>query len=234
MDIKILASSSSGNSYYISDGKTHLLLDAGIQLKRIQIALKFGVSKLNGCFISHAHKDHSRAATALAGLGIDVYASAGTMGACEGFKGHRFHVLQALKEIFVGSFACLPFDTQHDAPEPLGFLFSSTKTGEKLLYFTDTFYLKYRFKGLTHIMAECNYDKESLEYAVAAGYVPDIVQKRIVKSHMSLGNLIEMLKANDLSKVKQIYLMHLSNNNSNEKRFKIEIQKATGAEVYLC
>jgi len=234
MDIKVLASSSSGNSYHISDGKTHLLLDAGIQLKRIQIALHFKICQLNACFISHAHKDHSRATIALAGLGIDIYTSAGTLEACGGLKGHRFHVLQALKEVSVGSFKILPFDVQHDAPEPLGFLFSSIETDEKLLYFTDTFYLKYRFQGLTHIMAECNYDKESLEYAVAAGYVPEIVQKRIVKSHMSLENLVEMLKANDLSKVKQIYLMHLSQNNSNEKHFKTEIQKATGAEVYLC
>lgn len=233
MDIKVLASSSSGNAYRISDGKTQLLLDAGIPLKKIQIGLKFGVSKLDGCFISHAHKDHSKAAEALAIVGIDIYTSAGTLEAC-GLKGHRFHILRSREEITVGSFKCLPFDVQHDVPEPLGFLLSSTETGEKLLYFTDTFYLKYRFKGLTHIMAECNYDAETLNNSIAKGYVHQAVAKRVLKSHMSLEHLIEMLKANDLSKVKQIYLMHLSSNNSDEKRFKTEIQKVTGSEVYVC
>lgn len=233
MDIKVLASSSSGNAYRISDGKTQLLLDAGIPLARIQIGLSFNACRLGGCFISHAHKDHSKAAESLAKLGVDIYTSAGTMDAC-GFKGHRFHVLQAREEITVGSFKCLPFDVQHDVPEPLGFLFSSIEKDEKLLYFTDTYYLKYRFKGLNYIMAECNYDTETLNNSIEKGYVHQAVARRVMTSHMSLEHLIEMLKANDLSKVKQIYLMHLSSNNSDEKRFKTEIQKVSGAEVYVC
>ena len=128
----------------------------------------------------------------------------------------------------------LPFDVQHDAPEPLGFLFTSVETGEKLLYFTDTYYIKYKFQGLTHIMAECNYDAETLQRSVDAGYIPIELVPRLVKSHMSLEHFLDLLKANDLSKVRQIYLLHLSNNNSDEKRFKEEVQKLTGAEVYVC
>lgn len=240
MDIKILASGSSGNSYRISDGKTCLLLDAGIPFSKLQAKLSFRMSEIDACLISHAHKDHSNAATDLSKAGIDVYTSAGTIEACK-LTGHRIHALLPLPgalppymRVSIGTFEILPFDVAHDAPDPVGFLITSNETKEKLLFFTDTFYLKYRFPSCQYIMAECNYDRESLQHAIDTGYVPEIVAKRVFKSHMSLDNLIEMLKANDLSKIKQIYLMHLSQNNSNEKRFKEEIQKVTGAEVYVC
>ncbi len=36
-------------------------------------------------------------------------------------KGHRFKVIKALKQFNVGNFTILPFDTEHDAAEPLRF-----------------------------------------------------------------------------------------------------------------
>ncbi|MDD3230497.1 MAG: MBL fold metallo-hydrolase [Oscillospiraceae bacterium] len=233
MEIKVLASGSSGNAYRISDGQTTLLLDAGIPLKAIQVGCQFRVTQINGCFVSHAHGDHSKAAKELAKLGVDIYTSQGTIDAC-GLTGHRVHAVKALEELTIGTFKALPFDVQHDAPEPLGFLFTSTETGEKLLYFTDTYYIKYKFQGLTHIMAECNYDTETLQRSIDAGYIPLELVPRLMKSHMSLEHFLDVLKVNDLRKVRQIYLLHLSNNNSDEKLFKEEVQKLTGTEVYVC
>ena len=43
----------------------------------------------------------------------------------------------------------------------------------------------------------------------------------------------ELLKANDLSKVQQIWLLHLSDGNSDEKRFKREIQELTGKPTFI-
>jgi len=128
----------------------------------------------------------------------------------------------------------LPFDVQHDAPDSQGFLFASRATGEKLLYFTDTYFIKYRFTGLTHIMAECNFSKEALQRSVAAGYISVDMVPRLMRSHMSLDHLKDMLSANDLSKLQQIYLLHLSNNNSDETQMKTEIERLTGVEVYVC
>ena len=47
MEVKVLASGSSGNAYRISDGETALLLDAGIPLKAIQAGLGFRVRDLS-------------------------------------------------------------------------------------------------------------------------------------------------------------------------------------------
>ncbi len=233
MQIKVLASGSSGNAYIVSDGRTTLLLDAGIPLKAIQVGTNFTVRKIAGAFITHSHQDHSKAAKDLARYGVNIYTSRGTIEAC-GLTGHRLHPVKALQEITVGTFKVLPFDVEHDAPEPLGFLFASTATGEKLLYFTDTYFVRYRFNGLTHIMAECNYTQDGIDRSIAAGYIQVEMVPRLVKAHMSLEHLLEMLKANDLRQVRQIYLLHLSANNSEEQRMKEEVQRQTGAEVYVC
>ena len=232
MDVKILASGSDGNAYTISDGTTALLLDAGIPLKELQIRTGFKVRRLAAAFVTHEHKDHSKAMKDLAHLGVDVYASRGTMEAC-GLSGHRFHPIKALKEFDVGSFRILPFDVEHDAAEPLGFLFTSRATGEKLLYFTDTYFVRYRFQGLTHIMAECNYTEAGIWDSVNEGRIPVELVPRLVHSHMSMEHLLDMLKANDMSTVRQIYLLHLSDNNSEAQKMKEEVQRQTGVEVYL-
>lgn len=233
MDITVIASGSSGNAYRISDGDTALLLDAGIPLQRIKQALNFRVRDLAGCLITHAHGDHAKAAGDLAKAGVDIYTSQGTIDACR-LTGHRMKPVKALQEVMIGTFAVLPFDVQHDAPEPLGFLLTSRRTGDKLLYFTDTYYLKYRFTGLTHIMGECNYSMDIVEQSVRNGYIPPELVPRLVKSHMSLEHFLDLLKANDLHEVKQIYLLHLSNNNSDAERFREAVQKLTGTEVYVC
>jgi len=233
MEIDIYASGSDGNAYRISDGKTSLLLDAGIPFRKLQEMTGHNITSLSGCLVTHEHGDHSKAVKDLTRAGVDIYTSTGTIGKL-GVISHRIRTVKSLQGIVIGTFAVLPFDVEHDAAEPLGFLLTSTETGEKLLYFTDTYYLKYRFAGLTHIMAECNYDLGGLQQSVDGGNVPDFVAKRIIKSHMSLEHLKEMLKANDISKVRQIYLLHLSKNNSNAKLYRREIQRLTGAEVYVC
>ncbi len=235
MDIKILASGSSGNCYRVSDGKTAILLECGISIQKIRDGLNFKLSEIEACFITHEHKDHSKAVKDIARAGIDVYMSCGTaIKLGFGLYSHRINFIGAGSQFEIGSFTVLPFLTQHDAAEPLGFLICSNITGDKLVFATDTYYIKYRFRGLTHIMIECNYANDILNSNIEAGLIPESLKNRLLESHMSLDNCKEFLRANDLSNVKEIYLMHLSNGNSDEARFKKEIQELTGKQVIVC
>lgn len=163
--------------------------------------------------------------------GIDCYLSKGT-GEELGTSGHRINIVKAKRQLKIGTWTVLPFDTQHDSVEPLGFLLSN-QAGEKLLYATDTYYLKYRFKGLTHIMLEVNYSLDILRGNVENGVVDPVLKTRMLRSHMNLENAKELLKANDLSKVKEIWLIHLSEGNSDEKRFKREVMELSGKPTYI-
>jgi phosphoribosyl 1,2-cyclic phosphodiesterase len=233
MDIKILASSSSGNCYRISDGHTALLLECGISIQRIKEGLEFKLSDISGCLISHEHKDHCKAAGDVLKAGVTVYMSNGTKEAL-GAVGHRVKVVEALKQFKIGTFMVLPFDTRHDAQEPLGYLIYSKETDEKLLFATDTYYVKYKFIGLNIIMVEANYVYDILHDNIVKGLVPEALKNRLLTSHFSLDNVKKFLLANDLSKVQEIYLMHLSSGNSDAKRFKREIQEITGRQVIIC
>lgn len=233
MDIKVIGSGSSGNCYRVSDGKTALLLDAGLPIGRIREAVGFRLSDISAALISHHHGDHFKAVPDLVKGGMDVYMSRECAGE-KAFSSHRLRIVEPMKKVTVGTFEVIPFDVQHDAPGTLGYLLTSLETRERLLYFTDTFYVKYRFPGITHIMGECNYSSEIIYDSIERGYIPVELAPRLMRSHMSLEHFIEMLKANDMSKVRQIYLLHLSGNNADRSRFRSEVEKVTGAEVYVC
>ncbi|MEK3645860.1 MBL fold metallo-hydrolase [Aeribacillus sp. FSL M8-0235] len=231
IEINTLATGSKGNAYHVTDGHTSLLLEAGIPFKDIRRKLNFQTSNIAACLISHEHKDHCKGLNDVLKAGIDCYMSAGTAEAI-GIKHHRIKTVQAKKQFKLGTWTILPFDVQHDVSEPYGFLLMN-KQGEKLLFATDTYYIRYKFPGLTHIMVECNYSIKILNENIAAGRVPRVMKKRLLRSHFSLENVKDFLRSNDLKKVQEIWLLHLSDNNSDEEFFKREIQELAGKMVVV-
>ncbi|MGY3717028.1 MBL fold metallo-hydrolase [Sutcliffiella cohnii] len=231
IEITALASSSKGNCYRVTDGHTPLLLECGINYREIQKGFGFKMSEVAGCLITHEHGDHCKSIKEVLKAGIDVYTSSGTVDTL-GISHHRIKRVKAMEQFQLGTWSILPFDVQHDVSEPLGFLLANQE-GEKLLFATDTYYIKYKFQELTHILVECNYSLEILNQNILDGSVPSVMKKRLLRSHFSLENLKEFLKANDLSKVQEIWLLHLSDSNSDEALFKKEIMELTGKMVYV-
>lgn len=230
MDVHVLASSSHGNCYLLTDGDAALLLDCGIPMHEIRRKIGFGVAGLFGCLITHEHGDHTKALQDVIKAGVDVYASAGTIQALK-VSGHRLHPVEALKQVRIGPWTVLPFDTVHDAAEPLGYLLAGP-TG-KAMYLTDSAYCKYRFNGLTHVLIECNHSVALLRESVASGAIPVAHKNRVLQNHMSLERCLGFLKTNDLSRVQEIHLIHLSDQNSNADEFKRAVAAATGKPVYV-
>lgn len=229
MEIKTIASGSSGNCYLIDDGETRLLIEAGIQFKRIQRALEFDLQGVAACLVSHSHKDHCKAVKDLLKASIDCYMNHATVEALGISSHHRAIVVKPLQRFTVGSWAILPFDTVHDVPN-MGFLLAN-KAGKKLIYLTDTPYCKYTFNGLTHILVEANY---SIDMLRKNKDLDPEVKKRVIRNHFSLENVKGFLRANDLRQTEEIWLLHLSDGNSDVERFKREIQGLSGKPVYVC
>jgi phosphoribosyl 1,2-cyclic phosphodiesterase len=227
MLLKVLGSGSKGNCYLLQGEKETLMLECGLPYKTILKGLDFNLSNVIGCLITHEHKDHSKAVDELTSYGITAYASMSTFDTL-GIKGHRIKSIVADKLFKLGEFIILPLEAQHDAAEPLSFIIQHKEFG-KLLFITDSYYCKYKFNELDHILIECNYSMEILKEKE----LPKSLKSRIIKSHFELENVKEFLKSNDLSKVKDITLVHLSDSNSNAAEFKEEIEKLTGKPVYI-
>ena len=218
------ASSSAGNLYTLSNNTEQIIIEAGIPFREIQKALRFSLGGFSGCLITHEHQDHAKAARDLLKAGVDVYMSKGTADALN-LKSHRLHIIEPGKQFKIGGFSIMPFSIEHDCKEPLGFLVQSG--ADKLLFVTDTHYVRYRFNGLTLIAVECNHSLDLITE------LEPVRRKRLMETHMSLETCVELLKANDLSKVRQIHLLHLSSGNSDAELFQRTIEDLTGIPVHI-
>lgn len=238
IDIKVIGSGSSGNCYLANINGTQLLLECGLPFKTIQKALNFKLSSIEACLVTHEHIDHSKAVKDLLKNSIDVYATKGTFDALN-VKSHRAISFLKDKEDtycykFFNRFCILPFQAIHDAQEPVSFYIQDIHTKESLLFVTDTAYMPYKIPNVDVLMVECNYVKNVINTNLKNESLNLILRNRIVKNHMSLETLLNALKQANLSNLKKIYVLHLSDANSEEKSILEAIQKATGVIVEIC
>lgn len=230
MIFKSLASSSHGNAYIVDDGETRILLECGISHRRLQKGTDFQLSSMAACLISHEHKDHAAAVRDVIKDGIPVFLSDGTADALDIACAE---IIEDRKIFTVGTMDIMPFSTFHDAAEPLGFLIRSRKDGESLAFATDTVNLRYKFKHLTILAIEANYDRFILERCEK---MPEKVRHRIINSHMEIDTLCDYLKTLDLRECREIWLLHLSDATSHEDHFINKVARCVpnGISVKAC
>lgn len=233
MRIEVIASGSTGNCYWLSDGESHLLLDAGIPRKQIAEAIhRMKLPGVDAAVVSHEHMDHAKAVKELLRLGVECYMSRGTAKALG--VTDRVHLLAAGDQQCKGTWMIRPFAVEHDAADPLGFVLHSDVTGERLLYATDTQFINPRFgDGCSVVMVEANYLLEKIKANVRSGEVDQAVKHRVLWNHQSIDTVLKFLRGTDRSKLQEVVLLHLSDSNSDEVAFKQAVQRLTGCAVRI-
>ena len=230
MRFEALASSSAGNAYVVSDKETRILLECGISHNKLQKLSGFKLSEFQACLVSHEHKDHAKSVNELLRRGMEVYMSQGT---AEALETEGVTTVESMEQFNVGSFDIVPFATFHDAREPLGFLIKSRVDGDVLAFATDTVNLRYKFPGLNILAIEANYDKAILERCER---IPEKVRYRITNSHMEIDTLCDYLRGLDLTRCREVHLLHLSDATSHEGHFINKVTRAVPpwVEVTAC
>nr|DAJ66325.1 MAG TPA: Metal-dependent hydrolases of the beta-lactamase superfamily I [Caudoviricetes sp.] len=230
MRLNVLGSDSNGNCYVLQTDKEALIIEAGVRFSEVKKALKWQLSKVVGAVITHEHNDHAKYIRDFVSNGITVLALPSV------FRAKGIDSLSFRKEIepmhgyIVGGFRVFAMPVCHDVP-CVGFIIEHEDMG-RMLFVTDTMMLEYRVPGLNHILLEANYAEDILDAKIEAGSVPLSMKPRLIHSHMEIETTKGILRANDLSGVNEIVLIHLSNGNSDERRFVREVQETSGKPVY--
>lgn len=220
LEVSVLASGSSGNSIYVSDGKTRILVDAGLSGKEINRRLnKIGVhgDELDAILVTHEHQDH------ISGVGVmsrrhdlPIYANELTWeGAARGLgkiKEKNCKIFSG--DFMVGNLEIKPFSTSHDANDSVGYIIGNGRNRVGIA--TDTGYvtpdMKKLLYGLDMIIIESNHDLEML----MTGSYPWPLKKRIrgEKGHLSNDDTAALLPELINSNFPCILLAHLSKDNN--------------------
>lgn len=231
MKLHIVNSNSAGNCYILeaSNGEV-LLIECGVRWQKIKEALDFRIDRVAGCLITHSHGDHCKGVVMALESSIKVYATFAEHDAMSTRKHHNAYCIVKGHQTEIGSFKVMAFSVVHDTPDQVGYLIHHEECGT-VLFLTDTVYSPYTFRGLNNVIVEANYCQKIIDARLAAGEDPQFLRDRVLQSHMSIDNCIDLLQANDLTKVNNIVLIHLSDRNSHAKQFQQRVQQATGKTV---
>lgn len=232
-----LFSGSSGNCTFISDGKTNLLVDAGVSASRICAALaEIGYTPydIDGILLTHEHRDHVAGVSILSrNYSIPVYANVGTMEKTLAITGWIFddyiHTFKSNEKFAVGDIEVFSFSIPHDTIDPVGYTFRFDgkyySVATDIGHVTESI-LKHLCKSEA-VLIESNHDVQMLK----DGPYPYYLKHRILgeRGHLSNENAAHLAAQLVKWGTKRIALGHLSEkNNTPERAFDVT------AECFTC
>ena len=159
--------------------------------------------------------DHSRSLNDFKSIGIPVFAP---------------YISEKPIKIGNGDFRVQAFDlttldgrwthTNSDGSECpcYGFLITHPEMG-RMLYVTDTNLIKWKFKGINHILLGTNYDKDlvNVDNQSKANHV--------FRGHLSIDTACEFVKSNNSNDLQNVIMCHLSSENADSDSFIEKMKK---------
>ncbi len=229
-----LASGSSGNCYFFTNGTATFLIDAGVGPRSTQKRLAPYGEDLAGVdfiLITHDHIDHIKALGIISSkFSKPVYTTAKLKGALaahsctRGKLGGNIKTINVSEETDICGVKVTPFPVPHDATETVGYFIEFD--GKKITLVTDCGSVTddvLRYSKMADILIfESNYDEDMLE----KGSYTAALKARIsdpMYGHLSNRQAAAALKeiySGRTGGLEHIFLCHLSdNNNTPEKAF---------------
>lgn len=218
----ILASGSSGNSFYLETPQKKILVDAGLSGKKITSLLAEidrRPEEIDAIFVTHEHSDHIHGIGVLARkYGMDVYANAETWAAMENKVGtlpiEQKHLFELGVTKTFGDIDIESFGVSHDAACPQFYRFM--KDNKSFVLLTDTGYVSDRLASLVSdadaYLIESNHDVEILR---AGSYSWNLKQRILSdKGHLCNEDGADAVLRTMGNRTKRIYLGHLSKENN--------------------
>lgn len=213
-----LYSGSTGNSLFVQNNNTKILIDAGVSGKKIIDALdsiNVNPNEIDAILITHEHSDHVQSVgTFSKKFNVPVYANSKTWSKipkeAEKINKENIFTFKTSEDFVVCDLVIHPFKTPHDAIESCGFNIFDGKT--KISIATDlghvTSEIKDCLKGSKFALLESNYEPEVLRICS----YPSLLKSRIAGPNGHLSNNMAGQAISDLieSGLATVMLGHLS------------------------
>ena len=213
-----LYSGSSGNSLFVENNNTKILVDAGVSGKKIVDALdsiNVKPEEIDAILVTHEHSDHIKSVgTFSKKFDIPVYASEKTWSKIpkevEKINEKNIFTFKSSEDFVVGDLVVHPFKTPHDAIDSCGFNFFDGKT--KISIATDlghvTPEIKKCLENSKFILLESNYEPEVLRICS----YPSLLKSRIAgpNGHLSNNMAGQLISSLIESGLMTVMLGHLS------------------------
>jgi phosphoribosyl 1,2-cyclic phosphodiesterase len=241
LKISVLATSSAGNSSFVSSGESRLLIDCGLTMAETAARLKTigeDIDAIDAVLLTHPHSDHAGGLPTLirhwrrAGRHVPVHCSMSTyMDLEKVIPPYWFRHVTQFDEWKVGDLHCETFTVQHDTGEPLGFTVADP-SGLRATFALDLGeidgYLGEYLSGADFLLLEANHDPDML---AVCSYAYKLKQ-RIAKTHLSNAAACTWIKEHMTSRTHHLYLGHLSMTSNDPEIVRLMAEQAIAARVF--
>ncbi len=229
-----LFSGSSGNSIFIADKGTKILVDTGVTAKRIEEglgAIGESAEELSAIFITHEHFDHVKGLRVLASRHkIPVFADGRVIDRlrCDRYNDYsKIELIEISENFELSGIEAVPFELSHDSAACIGYRFNLSG-GKSVSVCTDTGYIpvaaKKALKGSQLVFLESNHEVMMLEN----GPYPYLLKQRILsrKGHLSNADCAEFAVQLLQNGTTRINLSHISLENNTPDIARVTTQSA--------
>lgn len=230
-------SGSSGNSCYIGTSTGGIIIDAGIRADDIEKKIRdngIDIRKVYGILLTHDHSDHVRYAYTLLrnNRHMKLYCTNRVLNAIL----RRHDISKRIKDYHHPIFKEIPFkiaelditafEVPHDGSDNMGF--SVAFQGRNFVLATDMGEIvpraRHYISEADYLVIESNYDLRML----ISGRYPEFLKARIRTSrgHMDNDDTAAFLKEIYTSRLKHIFLCHLSKDNNTPEKALDKVREA--------
>lgn len=225
LKLSTLASGSTGNSIYIGNKNTNILIDCGISGIKLQNALKsIGVQPqyIDAVFITHEHTDHINGVGVFSRrFNIPIYATEKTWYIMQNKIGsilpNNKIIIYPNEKIIINDLYLNAFSVPHDAVDPVCYniFYNNIKISllSDLGHVNDNILEK--IQGCSALIIESNYNAHML----LNGSYPEQLKKRVIGQygHISNETCASIICYTISEKLKDVILFHISKENNTKK-----------------